>query len=196
MVTFGSFNNPAKMTDAVVALWARVLHGVPGSRLLLKYLNRFASPELAEITLRRFAVHGIGPDRLVLRGGRLPRLAQLAQLNQIDIALDPFPFNGCTTTFEALWMGVPVVTLEGRRWLGRMSGSFLGHAGLEELIARDADDYVALAGRLAGDVARRGVLRGDLRRRLLASPLCDAEGHARSLVAAYRGLWREWCLFS
>jgi protein O-GlcNAc transferase len=195
-VTFGCFNNPAKMTDQVVALWARVLAAVPDARLMLKYLNRFASPELAEITRRRFAAQGIAPGRLVLLGGRLPRMAQLALLNRIDIALDPFPFNGCTTTFEALWMGVPVVTLEGRRWLGRMSSGFLRHAGLDHLVAADADAYVALAARLAADVEGRAALRAGLRRRLAASPLCDAEAHARSLVATYRDLWRGWCLSS
>jgi len=193
-VTFGSFNNPAKMTDQVVALWARVLAAVPGSRLMFKYLNRFASPELTGMTRARFAAHGVGPDRLVFLAGRLPRMAQLALLNRVDIALDPFPFNGCTTTFEALWMGVPVVTLEGRRWLGRMSAGFLRHAGLEDLVAADADTYVALAARLAADVDGRAVLRAELRRRVADSPLCDAEAHARALVGTYRHLWRDWCL--
>jgi predicted O-linked N-acetylglucosamine transferase (SPINDLY family) len=129
-VTFGSFNNPAKITPAVIALWAEVLRAVPGSRLLMKYLNRFSSPEVRRLVRDRFVAHGIAPERVELRAGRLPRAAQLALLNEVDIALDPFPFNGCTTTFEALWMGVPVVTLEGGRFLGRMSTSFLRHLGL------------------------------------------------------------------
>lgn len=195
-ITFGSFNNPAKMTGRVIALWAAVLDAVPGSRLLLKYLSRYGSPELIRLIRGRFAAHGVGPDRLELRSGRLPRMAQLALLNEVDVALDPFPFNGCTTTFEALWMGVPVVTLEGSRFLGRMSGSFLRHIGLGDLVAADAAAYVALAAGLASDLDRRTRLRRELRDRLLGSPLCDAEAHARSLVSAYRNLWRDWCLSS
>ena len=195
-VTFGSFNNPAKVTGRVIQLWAEVLDAVPGSRLLLKYLSRYGSPEMARLIEERFAAHGIGPDRLELRSGRLPRMAQLALLNEVDIALDPFPFNGCTTTFEALWMGVPVVTLEGSRFLGRMSGSFLRHVVLGDLVAGDPAAYVGVAAGLAGDLERRSALRRELRGRLLASPLCDADAHARSLVAAYRQLWRDWCLSS
>jgi protein O-GlcNAc transferase len=195
-VVFGSFNNPAKVTPAVIALWARVLQAVPGSRLLMKYLNRFASPEVGRLVRARFGVHGIAPDRIELRAGRLPRMAQLALLNEVDIALDPFPFNGCTTTFEALWMGVPVVTLEGGRFLGRMSTSFLRHLGLGDLVAADSEAYVRLATTLAADLDRRTRLRQDLRSLLLASPLCDAGAHAGSLVDAYRGLWRDWCLAS
>ena len=90
-------------------------------------------------------------------------------------------------------MGVPVVTLEGSRFLGRMSGSFLCHLGLDDLVAADAAAYVGLAAGLASDLDRRAVLRQELRDRLLGSPLCDAGAHARSLVEAYRGLWRDWC---
>ena len=195
-VTFGSFNNPAKMTPAVVSLWARILKAVPESRLVMKYLNRFASPETSGLIRARFGAEGISADRLELRAGRLPRVAQLALLNEVDVALDPFPFNGCTTTFEALWMGVPVVALEGRRFLGRMGTSFLHHVGLGDLAAVDPGAYVAAAAGLAADVERRTGLRRDLRRRLTDSPLFDPAAHARSLVAAYRRLWRDWCLAS
>jgi protein O-GlcNAc transferase len=195
-VTFGSFNNPAKMTPEVVALWSQVLAEVPGSRLLLKYLNRYASAEVGDLMRDRFAAHGISPERLDLRSGRLPRVAQLALLNEVDVALDPFPFNGCTTSFEALWMGVPVVALEGSRFLGRMSAAVLRQIGLEGSVASSPQSYIAIAAALAGDLRRRAELRQDLRRRLSDSPLCDAAGHARALLEAYRGLWRDWCLAS
>lgn len=195
-VSFGSFNNPAKITPEVVALWARLLRAVPDSRLVMKYLNRFSSPEMNRLVRARFEAQGIPQDRLELRAGRLPRMAQLALLNEIDIALDPFPFNGCTTTFEALWMGVPVVTLEGGRFLGRMGASFLHHLGLGDLVAADPAAYVGLAASLAADVDRRAALRRELRGRLIDSPLFDAVGHARSLTNAYRQLWRRWCLSS
>jgi protein O-GlcNAc transferase len=180
----------------VIALWAQILHAVPGSRLLLKYLNRFSGGELRDLFRAAFAEHGIAPDRLDFRAGRLPRMAQLALLNEIDVALDPFPFNGCTTSFEALWMGVPVVTLDGRRFLGRMSGGFLRHLDLEELVAADRGAYVRVARDVALDLERRTALRRELRGRLLASPLCDTAAHARALVAVYRQLWRDWCLSS
>jgi protein O-GlcNAc transferase len=196
LVTFGSFNNPAKMTPEVVALWSRVLDAVPGSRLLLKYLNRYASPEVAALIRRRFAVHGIAPERIDLRSGRLPRVAQLALLNEVDVALDPFPFTGCTTSFEALWMGVPVVTLEGSRFLGRMTAGFLRQIGLDSMVASSPEAYVAVAAELAAAPGRRAELRQGLRARIAASPLCDAAAHSRALVEAYRGLWRDWCLAS
>jgi protein O-GlcNAc transferase len=192
-VTFGSLNNPAKMTSGVIALWADVLRRTPGSRLLLKYLDRYASAALQESVYTRFAAHGIGPERLDLRAGRLSRAAQLRLLDEVDVALDPFPFNGCTTTFEALWMGVPVVALEGSRFLGRMSTGFLRHAGLGELVASDRHDYAERASALGSDLARRIALRRRLRDLLLGSPLCDAQSHADSLVTAYRSLWRRWC---
>jgi predicted O-linked N-acetylglucosamine transferase (SPINDLY family) len=192
-VTFGSFNNPAKISESVIELWARVLRAVPGSRLLLKYLERYASAELSRSVISGFAAHGIEGHRLDLRAGRVSRFDQLALLNEVDIALDPFPFNGCTSTFEALWMGVPVVALDGTRFLGRMSSSFLRHAGLDELIAMDRRAYVTKAADLAADSVRRSIMREGLRGRLRSSPLCDAKSHARSLVSAYRSLWRDWC---
>ncbi|MBM3549871.1 MAG: tetratricopeptide repeat protein, partial [Alphaproteobacteria bacterium] len=124
-ITFGSCNNTSKHTPEVIALWAEVLSAVPDSRLLLKYLNRYASAGLRCRVERAFASHGVDPGRLEFVAGERGRRDQLALLNSVDIALDPFPFNGSTTTFEALWMGVPVVTLAGERFLSRVGASVL-----------------------------------------------------------------------
>lgn len=183
-VTFVSCNHPAKHTPEVVALWARVLDGVPGSRLLLKYLDVYGDDAVRRRYLELFEGHGIAPDRLEFRTGRLSQRDQLALLGEGDIALDPFPFNGSTTTFESLWMGVPVVTLAGDRFVGRVGASVLTQLGLEELIAGDRESYVSTAIDLAGDRRRLAALRRDLRRRLLASPLCDAPGYTRTFEAA------------
>jgi protein O-GlcNAc transferase len=192
-ITFGSCNNTSKHTPEVLALWAEVLRAVPGSRLLLKYLNRYASGRLRARIAGVFAEHGVSADRLLFLTGNVPRREQLALLRQVDIALDPFPFNGSTTTFEALWMGVPVVTLAGDRFLGRVGASVLHQIGLDDLVANDAADYVERARALASDLPRLAALRAGLRARVAASPLCDAEGYAAALDAALRGLWRAWC---
>jgi protein O-GlcNAc transferase len=192
-VTFGSFNNPAKIGPEVVALWARLLSRVPGSRLILKYRTVFEIPDVQRRLIGAFGAHGIEASRIVFAGGDLPRGQHLALVGEVDIALDPFPFNGCTTTFEALWMGVPVVTLAGRRFLGRMGASFITHVGLPELVAADADAYLGIAAGLAADPERLAALRAGLRERVLASPLCDAQRYARSVDVAFRAAWREWC---
>ncbi|MBM3572381.1 MAG: hypothetical protein FJX52_08490 [Alphaproteobacteria bacterium] len=186
-VVFGSFNNPLKLGAETLEAWARILDAVPGSRLLLKYKNRFASP-LVQAPIRR----ALG-DRVDFLAGDIGRAEQLALWNRVDVALDPFPFNGSTTSFEALWMGVPVVTLAGDRFVGRVGASLLTEAGLRDLEARDAAGYVALATRLAADQVRLDRLRVELRPRIAASRLCRPEAYARSVEEAYRGLWRRWC---
>jgi protein O-GlcNAc transferase len=192
-ITFGSFNNPAKVTPAVVALWSRVLAAVPGSRLLLRNGRRFGDPLVVERFTGLFAAHGISADRLILEGGQLPRASHLSNFDRVDVSLDPFPFNGSTTTFESLWMGVPVVTLIGDRFVGRVGLDVLSRVGLADLAAADDDAYVAAAATLAADLARREALRRGLRGRLLASPLCDAPAYARAFEAGIRDAWRRWC---
>jgi protein O-GlcNAc transferase len=192
-VTFGSYNNPAKIGRSVISLWARVLARVPESRLILKYRTVFEIADVRDRIHRLFAEQGIPPGRVLFIGGNPNRARHLGLVGEMDIALDPFPFNGCTTTFEALWMGVPVVTLAGTRFLGRMGASFLTHLGLPDLVAADADAYVEAAAKLAADLPRLADLRLTMRERILASPLCDGPAYARSIEAAYRVAWREWC---
>jgi predicted O-linked N-acetylglucosamine transferase (SPINDLY family) len=190
-VTFGCFNNLTKMNDAVVALWAQVLRAVPGSSLLLK-AKQLNDPSLQQATLARFAVHGIGADRLALEGAS-SRAGYLAAYNRVDIALDPFPFTGVTTSVEGLWMGVPLITKRGDRFIAHQGESILHNVGLPEWIATDNDAYVAIAVARAADLSGLAALRATLRSRLLASPLCDAPLFARNLEAAFRGMWQAYC---
>jgi predicted O-linked N-acetylglucosamine transferase (SPINDLY family) len=191
-VTFGSFNNPAKITRAAIANWAAVLRAVPDSRLLLKF-GGLDQPAMRERLEARFAEGGIASERLEFRGVTKDRAAHLATFNEVDIALDSFPYNGATTTCEALWMGVPVVSLRGETHASRMGWSLLSAAGLPELAAAGRDEFVARAVDLASDVERLAGLRRELRGRFAASPLMDEAGFTRNLEQAYRRIWRECC---
>ena len=190
-VTFACFNRLDKMGDAVVALWARVLRSVPGSRLWLK-AHALRYDVARGRVVDRFAAHGICGDRLILDGPS-SRAAYLAAYQRVDIALDPFPYAGATTSVEALWMGVPVITLAGERFMSRQGVSLLMNAGLPDWIAADHDDYVACAVRQASDCQALAALRASLRARVLASPLFDAQRFAVNLEAAWRGMWQAWC---
>jgi protein O-GlcNAc transferase len=190
-VTFGCFNNLSKMNDAVVALWAQVLDAVPGSRLFLKY-QQLSDASVRQSTRERFAAHGIAPDRLIFEG-HVPRANYLAAYQRVDIALDPFPFPGGTTTVEALWMGVPVLTLADERFLSRQGVGLLMNAGLPEWVAIDPQDYVVRAARHAGDLHVLASLRNGLRRQVLASPIFDAPRFASHFEDALRDMWRIWC---
>jgi predicted O-linked N-acetylglucosamine transferase (SPINDLY family) len=190
-VTYGCFNNLAKLNDSVVALWSRVLAADRDATLFLK-AKQLSSKELALALAARFARHGIGADRLVLEGSA--RYADyLAAYGRVDIALDPFPYTGGTTTVEGLWMGVPVVTLKGDRYLAHQGESLLHAAGLPDWIALDPDDYVDKALRLAADRSRLAKLRAELRTQVSASSLCDAARFCRGLEDAWRGMWQTWC---
>jgi len=188
-ITFGSFNNLTKMNDAVVALWANVLDNVPGSKILLN-TRQLNDPAIRETTWRRFAAHGIGRERVMLEY-LTPRASSIAAYSRVDIALDPFPYNGGTTTAEALWMGVPVLTLAGNRLAGRMGVSQLSNVGLQDWIADDAADYVAKAKDLA-DIQALVKLRAGLRGQVLESPLFDAPRFAGHFGQALRGMWNRW----
>jgi predicted O-linked N-acetylglucosamine transferase (SPINDLY family) len=186
-VTFASFNNSAKLNDAVIALWARVLAAVPHSRLLLKWRS-LADPVLQARIRHNFARHGIDGERIRFDGAT-EHADMLRQYGDADIALDPFPFCGGQTSCEALWMGVPVVTLAGSRPFSRQTHAILRAIGRAEWSAGSADDYVEIAARLAGDPIGLGRIRRGLRQQMLASALCDAPGFARSLERVYRKLW-------
>lgn len=183
-IRFGSFNNPAKLSRATLDLWGRLLKTVGEAELVLKG-KPFADPETRRILLERFAERGIAEERIVLLEHIADPVGHMAAYGEIDIALDPFPYNGTTTTCEALWMGVPVIALLGDRHSGRVGASLLTRVGLEDLIAADASDYVRRAAGLAADGNRLAELRRTLRDRMAASPLCDGPGFTRRLEAAY-----------
>lgn len=190
-VTFGCFNNPAKITRSVVAVFARVLSQVEGSRLLLKY-GAYSDRELAARYRGWFAEEGIAEQRLELAGHSSMR-GFLESFADVDIALDPFPYAGETTALHTLWMGVPLVTLAGPTLAELLSSRVLRVAGLGEWVARSRDEYVAIASALAASPAALAELRPSVRARLEASPLLDHRGVTRELEALYRELWRRYC---
>jgi len=187
--TFGCFNRLSKLNDAVIDLWVRVLQAAPQARLLLK-AKELLEPSAQAATRARFVARGIAAER-ILTEGYTPRTDYLDNYNRVDIALDPFPFPGGTTTVEALWMGVPVLTLRGDRFLSHAGESLLHTAGLSTWIAADADEYVAKACAYVHDVSALAACRAGLRARLLASPLCDAPRFAGHLETAWLQMWQH-----
>jgi len=187
-VTFGCLGAFCKMNDEVLKLWARTMHEVPNSRLLL------LAPEgsARRRTLERFAELNIGADRLRF-AGFCPRDEYLQRYHEIDIALDTFPYNGHTTSLDSLWMGIPVVSLIGNTPVGRVGLSMLNNIGLPELATDSSGQYVEIARDLAADVRRLKTIRSTLRARMEKSPLMDGPGFARCVEAAYRQAWRLWC---
>ena len=191
-VTFGSFNNLPKLSPQTIAAWSALLAAVPGSRLVLKSASLSTAATAARIRAA-FAALGVSGDRIDLLGHAESPAEHLAQYARIDIALDPFPYNGTTTSCEALWMGVPIITLRGHRHAARVGASILTQVGLGACIAEDSASYVTLARDLATDPACLAGLRAGLRERIAASRLCDAPAFARDVEAAYRTMWRTWC---
>ncbi len=191
-ISFGSFNNIAKLNREVVKAWAGLLRAVQGSRLVLKH-DVSHDPMVQAHLVGQFEDEGVGRHRLAFLE-RTPDLdSHLAAYGEVDIALDPFPYNGTTTTCEALWMGVPVVTLAGSHHAARVGASLLSAAGFDAWIAADTTDYVRTAAQLAGSPRLLEALRRLLRPELAGSPLCDGAALARAFEQALRGLWREWC---
>ncbi|MBM3546920.1 MAG: hypothetical protein FJX54_08200 [Alphaproteobacteria bacterium] len=189
-INFGCFNNLGKLSEDTIALWARLLASTPGARLLLKWASLDDAGVRSSIAAR-FKRYGITGDRLILRGAT-PHAAMLAEYGDVDVALDPFPFSGCLTTVEALWMGVPVVTRAGSRPVSRQSAAILWRLDLHDLVAADDDAYIAVARRLALDGSYRARLRDELRERMRTSTLLDGRAVAASVEEAYRLMWRRY----
>jgi len=191
-ITFGSFNALTKVNGPLVALWARILDRVPNSRLILKR-PALQSAHARRNILQYFSDCDIGPDRLELIGSSQTKGEHLQMYHRIDIALDTFPYHGTTTTCEAIWMGVPVVSLAGNAHVSRVGASILSNIGLSELIADSGETYVRMAIELAQDLPRLQKLRATLRQRMAGSPLMNAPLFARNVESAYRQMWRAWC---
>ncbi|MHC1696598.1 MAG: tetratricopeptide repeat protein [Geobacteraceae bacterium] len=189
-ITFGCFNNLAKINQPVMDLWIRLLQKIPNARLVL------ATKALGDSTVSshfRQIFAGGGVAERVGFSGRVPHPELLARYGEIDLALDPFPYSGGLTTLEGLWMGVPALTLGGDRFASRHSLSHLTAAGLPEFIVADQPAYLAKAVSLTHDLAHLESIRSGLRERMKSSPLCDARRFTRNLEEAYRSMWRRWC---
>jgi predicted O-linked N-acetylglucosamine transferase (SPINDLY family) len=186
-VTFGSFNAPAKLSPSCVRLWAALLGAVPGSRLLLK-AGAFADGEMRGRVVAAFAERGVGAEQILFRGYAESAAEHLAAYNEVDIALDTFPYNGTTTTCDALWMGAPVLTLCGRTHAARMGASLLTAVGMEGWVAETAADFVRIGQAWAADLAGLAAMRTGLRGRMAA--VTDREAFATRLEAAFAGMWK------
>lgn len=191
-VTFGSFNNFSKVTDAMLACWARLLAAVPGSRLRLKSTG-LGDPAVIRPLHERLIRAGLPAERVDLADFTATTAEHLAAYAEVDIALDPAPYNGTTTTCEALWMGVPVVTLRGDRHAARVGASLLEAVGQPGWIATTPDEYLAIAAKLATDPERLAALRQQLRGAMQRSLLLDHRGQTERFAAALRTCWRQWC---
>jgi predicted O-linked N-acetylglucosamine transferase (SPINDLY family) len=190
-LVLGSFNNIMKLTPRTIALWAAVLRELPDARLLLK------APSLADASVIArfrglFAAEGIAPERLLLEGPEGLE-AMMQRYGGVDIALDPTPYNGGTTTLQALWMGVPVIALRGENFVGRMGASFLNALGRNAWIASDDAHYRAIARQLAEQLPALRCGRAELRQQMAASGLSDLEGYASHFQGLLRRMWRHHC---
>ena len=192
-ITFCCFNKPEKIGEEVVKLWAEVLQAIPDSRLLLKYWDHYSEPLMRERTIKRFKECNISEDRLILNAAHNTQVDHLASYRQADIALDPFPFNGATTTYEALNMGVPVITLEGDHFVSRVATSLITHIGHPEFAARSHDQYVNIAKNLTSNIDNLNLIRQNLRQEFLNSSLSNGLEYAKNVEMAFRNMWETWC---
>jgi predicted O-linked N-acetylglucosamine transferase (SPINDLY family) len=187
-ITFGCLNNFCKATEPTLEAWCRLLHAVPNSRLILHSSQGSHRERITSFLSER----RLDPARVQLVAF-LPGYKYFEQYQQIDIALDPFPYGGGTTTCDALWMGVPVVTFAGETGVSRGGLSLLSNLQLPELAAHTAEEYVRIAAELARDLNRLKTLRAELRQKMQQSPIMDAPRFARNVEAAYRQMWTNWC---
>jgi predicted O-linked N-acetylglucosamine transferase (SPINDLY family) len=190
-VTFGCFNNFAKTNVDAMELWAQILSAIPRSRLLMLCPTGGSRARVVD----RFGGKGIEPARIEFTE-RVPLADYFLQFHRIDIALDPFPWGGGTTTCDALWMGVPTITLRGTTAVGRAGVSILSNVGLLDWIAQTPEQYLAIATKMSADVSTLAQLRSGLRTKMQQSPLMDAARFAADMQAAYRRMWEQWCLKS
>jgi predicted O-linked N-acetylglucosamine transferase (SPINDLY family) len=191
-ITFGSFNNLAKISSKTLELWIKLLQALPTSHLLLKNVSFRDELTLAQC-IRNFTDQGIDPERLDFRRPISGQRDHLAHYHEIDVGLDSFPYHGTTTTCEALWMGVPVVSLAGGSHVSRVGVSLLSVVGLESLITSTPTEFVDCAIQLSSDLQNLAQLRANLRQQVANSPLCDGLGFVRNLEATYRQVWQTWC---
>jgi len=191
-VTFGSFNNTAKVNSRVIEVWSQILRALPESRIVIKS-RHVADAGARRVLLDTFSERGVAVERIKIVHGFVPSEDHLRLYGQVDIGLDPFPYNGTTTTCEALWMGVPTITLDGETHRGRVGVSLMHQIGLPELIAATESEYVSIALSLARDWERLCTLRHALRGRMAASPLMDAPCTLRELESSYRTAWKAFC---
>jgi predicted O-linked N-acetylglucosamine transferase (SPINDLY family) len=190
-ITFGVFNRITKVSDEAIALWARVLNGVPNAKLLMKD-GAYDEPALRDLMRQRFAVHAIAGERIDFLGSS-PREQHLAAFGKTDIALDPFPQNGGVSTWEALHMGVPVVAKLGQSLPSRLSGAILASIGMPEWCAETADEYAALAVKFAAMPELLAMLRRELPGKIAAAPSGNAALYTRAVERAYRTMWENYC---
>ena len=191
-ITFGTMNNFSKISSRMIEVWCEILLRVPDSRLMMRYRGQEWDRINLELTIK-LEQYGIAGSRLILLGHASSVVEQLRAYHQIDIGLDTFPYNGTTTTCEAIYMGVPVVSLAGRSHVARVGASLLKSIGLEELVAESEDEYVTKAVALANDIRRLTAMREGLRGLLMTSPLTDSTTFTVNLEKAYREMWQKWC---
>lgn len=190
-VTFGSFNNNSKINSETISLWAQILQSTKGSRLVLK--SRAGDDDgVRQIYYRQFEAHGVSRDRIEIQGQK-PAVEYMQIYNSVDIAFDTYPYNGTTTTSDAMWMGVPVISMVGRHHASRVGLSILTRVGLDSLSVPGPSEFVAKATSLAQNLETLVDLRFSMRRRMTESTLCNAKGFARNVESAYRQMWQRWC---